>query len=718
MAVRPDAKYDMRMKTRIGFVLSVVMLLWSVSAVASAVVHLSPAGDDARGDGSAAKPFASLQRALDYAATLPKNDTLFIRVAGGEYRLWDPVRITPDNSGAAESPIVIEGDADAGSVFLGSETFGGFERYDDKVWRTRVPKECRGRGFEQMYINGERRFRAQLPDRGEFLAMERVDEFVIDSSATNRTGKNWAVLKVTLDPKTKERLGRMPRSEWNDAIFNFYHKWDVTRLRLQYLDVEQGEAYFVQGGMAQWNPIDTKSKLVVENCRAALDAEGEWYLDREEGWLYYIPMQGEDPVSLEVSVPVVEKFIEIEGDEASGRRAGHVIFRDLSLREAGYWTPAEGNAAAQAAAPVEAAVMADFAEGVVLERCEVANTGLGAVWFRRGCRNSAILQCHLHDLGANGVKIGEQDMPTEDMVTSHITVDNSIIQHGGYVFPCAVGVVIFHASDNSVTHNDIADFRYSGVSVGWVWGYADSPAKRNRIDYNHIHHLGWGELSDMGGVYTLGRSEGTTVNGNVIHHVYSRYYGGWGLYTDEGSTGITLRDNLVYRCKSAGFHQHYGENNLICNNIFACQIRTQLEATRYEEHLSYTFTNNIIYFDSGDLAGINWKGANMVSDRNCYWDTRSTDLSFQGVPMADWRAAGKDIHSVVVDPGFVDVENCDFRLKNRRVARRIGFEPFDYTEAGVYGPEEWREKAKLDPAMEEAFDRLVRETEALGISQW
>lgn len=705
------------MKTRIGFVLSAAMLLWTAAA-AAAVVHLSPSGDDATGDGSAARPFASLQRALDHAATLPKSDTLYIRVGGGEYRLWDPVRITPDNSGTAGAPVVIEGEAGGKSVFRGSVTFGGFERYDDKVWRARVPKECRGRGFEQMYVGGERRFRAQLPDRGEFLAMERVDEFVIDSSATNRTGKNWAVLKVTLGKQVAGQLARMPRSEWNDVVFNFYHKWDVTRLPLHYLDAEQGEAYFVEEGMAQWNPIDTKSKLVVENCRAALDSAGEWYLDRTEGWLYYIPMPGEDPASLEVSVPVVDKFLVIEGDEASGRRAGHVILRDLSFRESGYWIPAEGNGAAQAAAPIEAAVMADFAEGVVMERCEVANTGLGGVWFRRGCRNSAIRQCHLHDLGANGVKIGQPEMPSEEMVTNHITVDNSIIQHGGYVFPCAVGVVIFHASDNSVTHNDIADFRYSGVSVGWVWGYADSPAKRNRIDYNHIHHLGWGELSDMGGVYTLGRSEGTTVNGNVIHHVYSRYYGGWGLYTDEGSTGITMRDNLVYACKSAGFHQHYGEGNLICNNIFACQLRAQLEATRQEEHLSYTFTNNIIYFDRGDLAGVNWKGANMVSDRNCYWDTRSTDLSFQGVSMADWRAAGKDVHSVVADPGFVDPSGFDFRLKNRRVARKIGFKPFDYSQAGVYGTDEWRQKAQIDPSMEEAFDRLVRETEALGISQW
>jgi hypothetical protein len=274
-----------------------------------------------------------------------------------------------------------------------------------------------------------------------------------------------------------------------------------------------------------------------------------------------------------------------------------------------------------------------------------------------------------------------------------------------------VGIIIFNASDNQLTHNDISNLRYSGISAGWVWGYAYSPSKRNKIEFNRIHHLGWGELCDMGGVYTLGASEGTTVSNNVIHHVYSFDYGGWGLYTDEGSFGIVEENNLVYACKNSGFHQHYGKENIIRNNIFALNIRAQLQATRVEEHRSISFTNNIIYFEKGTLLSSNWHKFNLLSDYNCYWDTRSKDIRFADKSFAEWQKSGKDVHSVIADPMFVNPEEFDFHFKNLSVARKIRFIPFDYSRAGVYGTEGWKKLAQPDKEMTGNFDKRVLKLE-------
>ena len=357
---------------------------------------------------------------------------------------------------------------------------------------------------------------------------------------------------------------------------------------------------------------------------------------------------------------------------------------------------------------------------MTIEDCEIGHVGTYAVWFRRGCRDDLIRHCHLHDLGAGGIRLGETAIrPEERDRTSHITVDNNIIHRGGRIFPCAVGLWIGQSGDNRVTHNEIADLYHIGISAGWTWGYGQNLVKRNTLAFNHVHCIGQGVLSDMGGIYTMGLSEGTVVANNVLHDIYAYSYGGWGLYTDEGCTGILFENNLVYDTKSGGFHQHYGTENVVRNNIFAFSKTRQLAFTRRRPNLSFTLEKNIVYWSGTDeaLDGAEWPGPMMESavyrnkrwvflldgaehrgqligrawDRgpyiarnNWYWNDGGK-VTFRGQSLAEWQAKGHEQGTQIVDPLFVDPARRNFRLRPESPVLQAGFKPFDPAAAGVYG---------------------------------
>ncbi len=237
-------------------------------------------------------------------------------------------------------------------------------------------------------------------------------------------------------------------------------------------------------------------------------------------------------------------------------------------------------------------------------------------------------------------------------------------------------------SHTTVEHCDIFDLTYSGVSIGSTWGYAESPAHHNRIRFNHIHDIGHGVLSDMGAVYTLGVSPGTVVEGNVIHGIASHDYGGWGLYTDEGLTGVVMRNNLVHGTSSGGFHQHYGRDNTIENNIFAVARDWQLQRTQVEDHTSFCFARNIVWWNSDTpLVKGDWNKG-IVTEANCYWNASGRVVFPDGKDLAARQASGQDERSIVADPKFTDPLHGNFAIDPDSPALPLGFEPIDPSLAG------------------------------------
>ena len=95
------------------------------------------------------------------------------------------------------------------------------------------------------------------------------------------------------------------------------------------------------------------------------------------------------------------------------------------------------------------------------------------------------------------------------------------------------------------------------------------------------------------------------------------------------------------------------------------------------------------------LAGA-WDKAKTDMDYNLYWNTAGDMPQVMGKPFAEWKKLHEP-HSVCADPMFVDAKAGNYTFASRRAAKRIRFEATDFSQAGVYGSDEWRRKAAQKP---------------------
>lgn len=677
---------------------------WLAVAAGAAGAHgadvlVAAAGDDAAA-GSADAPVRSLRRALDRvreirAAEPERTTPVVVELADGRHELAETLVILPEDSGTERSPTVIRAAAGARPVVSGGRVISGWRATTvegGSRWTVELPEVREGTWrFAQLFVDDQRRFRPVLPVSGWHAIAARVPP---SPSNAGKADDRFAFSGADL------------RADWTnlgDVEVVAVHQWMMSRLPIGSIepnptDPATGIVTFAGRtlGLAFWSSLLEGSRYLVENVREALGQPGSWYLDRATGTLTYCPCAGETIAAATVIAPRLDRLVELRGDAEAERFVSHLRFEGLAFAHANWTLPAGGHSFPQADVDTGAAIEATAARQVAFTDCVVRHVGRYALGFGVGCQACTVERCELVDLGAGGVLIGtaggSQSWGTPGRAARppgevcEIVVRDCTIAHGGRVHPAGVGVWIGHASHCTVEHCDIHDLTYTGVSVGWTWGYGESRAHHNRIARNHIHDLGQGVLSDMGGVYTLGVSPGTVVEGNVIHDIVSHAYGGFGLYTDEGSTGIVMRNNLVFRTSSGGFHQHYGSGNVIENNVFAAARDWQLQRTRVEDHQSFRFERNIVWWEEDvPLVKGDWT-TGIVTKANCYWHGGAPVTFPDGTDLAARQVAGQDSGSIVADPLFQDPARGDFTLAPGSPAFGLGFEPLDPAAAGRRSP--------------------------------
>ncbi len=609
-----------------------------------------------------------------------------ISIMGGEYFLDKEINI-----GRMMSDITIEGHGDKKAVIRGAKKIEGFyeaEMCGVKCLAAKIPE---GVIPSDLFVNGKRAVLPRFPEEGFLYPIESESK----TKALHDRAEWFIAEKGVFDNL----------SHPEEVSVNFNHYWVDEHAGIESYDSETGKvtmtkttAFTIYSSIKGSENIGNSNaeystmEYYLENVREMFKKTNQYFIDIETNTLYYIP---ENDGEFEAYMPTVKAMFNVEAD--------NVCFRNLTFEyssseyESSMVDERTGKGLAcdsQAVCGANALINFKNSANCRVEDCELLHYGLYGVQIGLGSHRVRVCGNVFDDCGAGGVKIEGGNNPDFDGDETYgNTVNDNKITNCGIKFEAGCGVLIMHSYENVISHNEIAYTYYTGISCGWVWGYVFSKSHDNIIEKNHIHHIGQGHLSDMGGIYILGAQKGTVLRGNLIHDTRCRYYGGQAIYLDEGASYVTVENNICYNVDAGSLQQHFGFMNIVKNNIFDAGEHGCTLHWLQEMHTGFVSERNIL-FTRNSLPVYGSSGEDVLAD--CFCSDYNLIYAFDDEEPIFYRQYGLekhkadaeaehelDKHSIIADPLFVDAENHDYRLKENSPAYEIGFVDIDMSDVGV-----------------------------------
>ncbi len=651
---------------------------------------VSPDGDDSNA-GTLEAPLKTFEKAKEFLKNNDSDEDVTVWFREGTYLIENTVEFTAED----RSNVLYRSYPDEEVSFTGAKEISGWSETTINgvnAFVTDVPVESDDDYFRSLFKGNKRLSRPNYPKEGLLkVADPKTDEAMVPESEAQFFTKSVVFYANSGDV--------IDFANVKDVDVRIMHFWCDELLPLNSVDAETGR---IETRKPTAMTIRVEDNYVFENVKEALSLPGEWYLDRTQEKLYYIPEEGDTIDKTVLYTGVTEQLMNFNGAEnisfqginfdktdwdyvgKDGSFYGKVFDESHPL----YKNIEYGATHPQAAFETPAAINIITSSEINFTDCRFENISYTAVKFDKAAKDCNITSCRFNEIGANAVFIhGDFVVPA---TTQNIDVTDCHISSYGRIFNNAIGILLTHAIDCDLTHNEIHDGWYTGISVGWNWGYSDNSTNNIKICDNLIYDIGNGWLSDMGAIYTLGIQPDTVISGNVIYNVgcdEGRYgYGGWGIYLDEGSSYMLVEKNLVYDCSSQTFHQHYGKDNIVRNNIFAFGGDGAFRITRNEEHNSLFLENNILVTDNSVMyfqtTNLDW----FVDNSNLYWDYKNGGNVYSGDPVklferkniVSMMGRGYYNNAVFADPLFKDAANRDFTLATNSPAFETGFEAWEY----------------------------------------
>ena len=556
-----------------------LLSMFSALTVQSADIHITP--DSSLVD--AVRKAREMRR-------LGKATEVTIHLAAGTYYLYEPLRLRPEDSG-----LTIVGN---GAVISGGMPVNSWKK-QGKLLVADVPdfNGCPV-DFRQLWVNGKKAVRAR--DVMDFEQMHRIMTYDKKNHVLWIPRKAVEKLKAYFSPlslSSGERAG--VRSHLSPLEMVLHEMWCTSNLRIKSMS-PQGDSVAVRfhnpEGPIQFqhpwpSPMtpDTKhpSPFYLTNAKELLDEPGEWYYDIRDHKLYYMPHTSDlrpQTSALHATVPVLETLVEFIG--TAERPVRHINIKGVTFSHTTWMRPSEkGHVPLQAGmylteayklrpqidrpnnhkldnqgwlGRADAAVELRYTEDINFTDCRFEHLGGSGLDYVTHCKGGTVSRCTFTDIAMNGYVCGsfspeglETHLPYQptdfrEFCTAQTVEQSTFYDVTNEDWGC-VAICAGYVSGITIDHNTIHDVSYTGISLGWGWNRDLVCMKDNKVHANLIYNYAQ-HMYDCAGIYTLGNQPGTLITENVVRDIAKPSYvhdpvHWFYLYTDEGSSNITIKDN-------------------------------------------------------------------------------------------------------------------------------------------------------------------------------
>jgi hypothetical protein len=496
-------------------------------------------------------PFATIERAQQAVLELKKNiyfpkekpvekrwigsphkygsgRDILVLIRGGYYSLEQPIRFTA---------------ADGGERIETNLPSGAFEYHKLKDYYVTYAA-CPG---EIPIITGGKRIEHWIQNNKVWTA--QVTETEVQNLVAN--GKTLTLARSPnvgyfTPPKfsqntqelffRKNELHQWPEMENNRVIVLL--RWHTGINSFARIDERKQIAYL---NKPQPGVVVVPPRYYVENVKALLDVQGEWFFDKESRHLSLIvPKTISNPNDANIIAPTLSQLVFIQGTTEKP-------IRNLRL----YGLQFEGTI------PDGGAIHYEYAHNCELVDSEVRSMGGSGVFLARGCYQNRILSNKFDSIEESAIIISGDAHPANwmDIIRQNVIAYNFIDNCGG------TNIIASNTLYTIIAHNLITNTRgRCAISAGGWRNLEEAIDGGYRIEYNHLYNV-QKDADDSGVIKTAGLTYDSVIRRNLIHEVKAGYFNdNVGFWFDNMSSGWLAEENIYYNLEQ-------GEMKLCAANL-------------------------------------------------------------------------------------------------------------------------------------------------------